>query len=88
MEIAKLKYLDKVYEIKHDKALGHYNWQDGNWACDCNRSLEIGRQYPETQKLFKVDPNCEVYNYGDGSDDEYSLGCGGQIELLELTENE
>lgn len=51
--VADLKYKDKVYTIHYD--FGHeypeeqaiFMFEDGNYSCDCNRSLIIQDEYGE-----------------------------------------
>lgn len=46
--VAKLKHKETVYTIVDDSYTdfnhAEFMWTDGNYNCDCNRSLYIGRQ--------------------------------------------
>lgn len=62
------------YIIEVPKEDDEYWWTEGNGGCDCNRLLEIDRQYPEahvlesgegamcgnTIRLVEVDPKWEI----------------------------
>ena len=45
---------DKISFVHWEKEYHQYNWfwwEEGNGSCDCNRSLEIIRTYPEFKEL-------------------------------------
>lgn len=47
------KYKDKIYSIEYDFGYGYpeesamWMFTDGNYACDCNRSIFIKNKYPD-----------------------------------------
>lgn len=49
--VVKLKYKDKEYDITQNHGTNYtdldayYIWEDGNYACDCNRSTFIREKY-------------------------------------------
>jgi hypothetical protein len=53
--IVKMKFIynGKAYPYEYDFGYGydtesaHYMWKEGNYSCDCNRSLFLNREYPE-----------------------------------------
>lgn len=40
-----------------------YWWTDGNGACDCNRSLEINRHFPEFEVIEECGDKIELIDY-------------------------
>lgn len=51
----KLKYKEKIYIVEDNLEKGEeipYIWDEGNYACDCNRSLFIQRQCDENFPKF------------------------------------
>jgi hypothetical protein len=71
--IATLKLPDgRVFVIEEEitnREGAIYNWTDGNFSCDCNRSLTINRQH----NLELISPS-----------EEDCLTCGDTIELVSL----
>jgi hypothetical protein len=53
----KLVYNGKEYPYKYDFGFGypvhsaHYMWEDGNYSCDCNKSLFLSQIYKEVPEL-------------------------------------
>ena len=53
---AVFEYRGKNYSIDYDfgygyqRSLAKYMFEDGNYACDCNRSMFINKKYPEVAK--------------------------------------
>ena len=51
-----MKYKGKDYNYEYDFGFGypiesaHYMFEDGNYACDCNRSSFLSRIYPEIEE--------------------------------------
>jgi len=52
-----LRYEGKDYDLEYDFGFGysaesaHYMFHEGNYACDCNRSLFLHQRYPEVPEL-------------------------------------
>ena len=53
----KLVYKGKEYPYEYDFGFGypvdsaHYMWEDGNYSCDCNKSLFLSRVHEEVSEL-------------------------------------
>ena len=53
----KLVYNGKEYPYEYDFGFGypvesaHYMWEDGNYSCDCNKSLFLSRIHEEVSEL-------------------------------------
>lgn len=53
----KLVYNGKEYPYEYDFGFcypvesAHYMWEDGNYSCDCNKSLFLSRKYEEVPEL-------------------------------------
>ena len=53
----KLVYKGIEYSYEYDFGFGYpvesarFMWEDGNYSCDCNKSLFLSRQYPEIPEL-------------------------------------
>jgi len=65
----KMKYNDKIYDYEYDFGYAYpihsayYMFEDGNYSCDCNKSMFL------------------IEKYGDEISE---LGCGDDIELIDL----
>jgi hypothetical protein len=63
-----LKYNDKIYIVEDELATTDpdseceipFIWEDGNYSCDCNRSLFIQRCCDETFPDFKCGDEIEL----------------------------
>jgi hypothetical protein len=53
-----LVYQEKQYQYKYDFGFAYlvdsaiFMWKDGNYSCDCNRSIFLSRQYPGFPELI------------------------------------
>lgn len=61
-----LEYKGKQYPLEYDFGVGYpaesalYMWEEGNYACDCNRALFLHKQYPEFEEDFKCTADIDM----------------------------
>lgn len=73
----------RVFEHRYHRPKGtdleveEFMWTDGNYSCDCNMSLFIGRDHG----VWLGTPERGL----DEGDGKYSLPCGFTIDLLRIT---
>lgn len=62
------QYKGKEYSFQHDFGYGYaeesaeYMWTEGNYSCDCNRSIFLMKKYPEDFK--ELECGCEIVLLG------------------------
>jgi hypothetical protein len=74
----KLKYNEKIYEYEHNFGYEYkeddvlWMYEEGNYSCDCNRSLFIE---------WYCDPD---FNKNNGNNKDECMSCGEKIKLISL----
>lgn len=64
-----LKVGGKEYPYEHDFGVGYpeesaqYMFEDGNYGCDCNRSLFLSRQYPDVAEIDQCGETIEMVSF-------------------------
>ena len=67
-----LKYKDKEYVLEEENWMSKdeytnewnwYIWEEGNYSCDCNRSLFLHRKYPEFSEFEHCGNEIELVDY-------------------------